>query len=169
MTVLAPPSVLLIDDEDYLIEPLADAFEDEGMGLDTARDWSSGMGLFQVVGHELVIADYDLQDAKTGLQLLAEVKVLAPSTRLVLISGRLDETAIGLVRDAAVADAFLERTQPDFLARLLDEGRRAVQRAAQTDWQAVGTDYPRGENVNLRAIKRLEESLRLHVRRGDTQ
>lgn len=158
-----PATTLVIDDETFLPDLLADALEDNGLALDVASTWAEGMEKFTVVGHELVIADYDLQEAQTGLRLLAEIKKLAPSTRLVLVSGRLDEGSEPLVAESSAADLFLLRTHPQLRATLIHEAKRAHEGSRTSDWQALGQAHPRAGDVDLDKIQELEDRLRVRL------
>jgi DNA-binding NtrC family response regulator len=154
-----PATTLVIDDEPFLPDLLADALEDHGLSLDVARTWAEGMQKFAVVGHELVIADYDLRESETGLRLLAEIKKLAPSTRLLLVSGRLDASAAPVVDESFAADRFMIRTDPDLRATLIREAQEAHARSHASDWRALGQARPRAADVNLDKIAELEAVL----------
>jgi len=158
-----PATTLVIDDETFLPELLADALEDHGLTLDVARTWAEGMQKFTVVGHELVIADYDLQEADTGLRLLAEIKKLAPSTRLVLVSGRLDYGSAPLVDESAAADLFLIRTDPELRSTLIREAQQAHEKSRTSDWAALGRAHSRAYDVDLDKIQELEGKLRVRL------
>lgn len=159
-----PASTLFIDDEPDLVpDALRDAFEDEGLSLDIAATWAEGMAQFAVVGYELVIADYDLREAETGLRLLAEIKALAPSTRLILVSGRLPADTASLVREAQVVDLFLSKTDPKLREVLLKEAREAHEKSHDTDWGASGRAHPRAAEVDLDKIAGLEAELKLKL------
>lgn len=147
-----------------MLPGLKDSFADEGLSLDYADSWAKGMDLFHVVVHELVIADYDLRETKTGLQLLAELKQLAPSTRLILISGRLTPEAEAIVKKQGEIDIYLTRSSPDLLQILVEEARQAEQRAEASDWKGLGMAHPQAEKVNLEEIAKVEESLRVRLR-----
>lgn len=156
-------TTLVIDDETFLPDLLTDALEDNGLALDVAHTWAEGMEKFTVVGHELVIADYDLRESQTGLRLLAEIRKLAPATRLVLVSGRLDEASAPLVGESSAADVFLLRTHPQLRATLIDEAKRAHERSRTSDWQALGQAYPRAGDIDLEKIQQLEDRLRVRL------
>jgi DNA-binding NtrC family response regulator len=155
-----PATTLVIDDEPFLPELLADALEDNGLALDIASTWAEGMQKFAVVGHELVVADYDLRESETGLRLLAEIKKLAPSTRLILVSGRLDQSDGPVVDETSAADLFMLRTDPDLRATLIQEAKDAHAKSRASDWRALGQARPRAGDVDLDKIAELEATLR---------
>jgi DNA-binding response OmpR family regulator len=161
---MRPATTLYIDDDDVLLEALRDALGDEDLTLDYAQTWSEGMDMFQVVGHELVIADYDLQEAKTGLQLLVEVKRSVPSTRLILISGRLTDEARALVEQIPEVDIYIQKGQSDMLEVLLAEAKAAHRRSESTDWPAVGAAHPDASAIDPTRIAQIEESLRVRLK-----
>jgi DNA-binding response OmpR family regulator len=81
---------LLVDDDQQLLASVAASAGTSGLDLITAASWDEGLALFHVLSPGLVIADYNMPGSRMGLQLLAEVRRLRPSVRLVLVSGYLD-------------------------------------------------------------------------------
>src|SRR5436190_1493564 len=102
-----PANTLLIDDEVNLVQSIKAAFDIRGLDLDTALSWDDGLQLFRVGLHDLVIADYNLPGSKLGLKLLARIKQLHPSSKLILISGYFDASAEELLPQTNLVDRFL--------------------------------------------------------------
>src|SRR5688572_19887940 len=98
------PPALLVEDNDAFAEELEAALNDRGLRIDRASGWEEGLELFRVNGYELVIADYNLPDTEHGLELLAQIKMLIPSSRLVLISGALTPAAERSLADIGLLD-----------------------------------------------------------------
>src|SRR3954463_7259095 len=109
----ARPSALLVEDNDDFAEELEAALKDRGLFIDRASDWEEGLELFRVNGYELVIADYNLPNTDHGLELLAQVKMLIPSSRLILISGALTPGAERALSDVGLLDGYYSKSDPN--------------------------------------------------------
>jgi ActR/RegA family two-component response regulator len=156
-------STLLIDDETGFVESVAASFEARDLLLDVASSWESGLALYRAGLHELVVADYNLPGSKHGLKLLLEVKALRPSSRLVLISGRVTPTAADLIAAAGLVDRFIPKTT-DMARELIDEGREAERRSMQdTDWRHVAGAHLARSSIDEAALEAVDAALRVQV------
>lgn len=143
------PTVLLVDDDEAFAKSFIDDAHDQGISVDWAATWDEGVALFRALGHELVVADYNLPGSRLGLRLLSEVRRLRPSSRVVLISGAVPEHL--LHQSSPLVDAvFVKRPSlPDDLASELSSA--SVRAAERTDWSEVATafrdrrDIPEGD------------------------
>lgn len=127
-------SMLLVDDEEEFARSVIDAFKDAGFTVDYAASWEGGEKIFRVGMHDLVIADFDLTGVRDGLRLLARLKDLRPSARLVLISGKSGTVAPETVQSTRVVDRFLVK-DGNLMATLLDEAKASAERAGQaSNW-----------------------------------
>jgi DNA-binding response OmpR family regulator len=158
--------VLLIDDELGFSGSVKSFFDSAGIELDCASTWQEGLNAFRVGQHELVIADYNLPGSDHGLRLLLEVRRLRPSSRLILISGALnEEEAQLLVPRAGLVDRFLPKA-PDLGRELLAEARDAVRRAEEpTDWTQVATAHVNWAKVDDALIEQIDQALRSQMPR----
>ena len=95
---------LLIDDDQSLLESIRRLADYNGLELDTAATWEEGLGLFHVLAPNVVIADYHMPDSRNGLQLLAEIKQLRPSIRVVLVSGYINDEDVKRVESLNIVD-----------------------------------------------------------------
>ena len=159
------PHVLLIDDEEHFRGSIDGAFGLRGISLDVAEDWESGLALFQVCAHELVIADYNLPPSpKNGVMLLAEAKAHRPASQLVLISGVLSTAAADILGQVALIDAYFPKG-PDVADRLLEMARDAVERAnAPTDWAQSAQAYLEKVRMDPADVERMDHALRAGMR-----
>jgi DNA-binding NtrC family response regulator len=164
--VTPAPVTLLVEDDEDVIDSYSRTFARDGISLDVAETWADALSLFRVVGHRLVIADYNLpgdEHDNTGLRLLVEMKLLVPSAQLVLISGALSQPAEQLAAQIPLIDAFYPKTSdlPDTLAKL---ARSAVERADdETNWHQVGSKYLTPTDVIEAALAEIDEALRADV------
>lgn len=156
-------ATLLIDDDAGFAESVAASFEARDIPLDVANSWEAGLDLYRVGLHELVVADYNLPGSKHGLKLLLEVKALRPSSRLVLISGRVTPTAADLIAAAGLVDRFIPKT-PDLARELIDEAREAESRAGQgTNWRQIGGAHLARNTIDDGALESIDAALRVQV------
>lgn len=161
-----PAVTLLVEDDEDVVDSYRRTFESDGLALDVAESWGEALALFRVVGHRLVIADYNLpgdEHDDTGLRLLVEMKLLVPSAELVLISGALSQPAEQLAAQIPLIDAFYPKTSdlPDTLVAL---ARAAVERADdETDWRKVGAKYLTPNDVIEAALAEIDDALRADV------
>ena len=153
-------ATLLIDDNEEFSRSVISLFEGEGIRLDWAHEWDEGVGLFRVVLHELVIADYNLPGSPNGLKLLAKLKPLRPSTVFILISGALTSKAEALVKRTPLVDEYLTKTSelPDLL---LTRARAAEERAPQSsNWQEAAVAHVKNQSVYETVIDEVDTILK---------
>lgn len=129
---------LLIDDDVALVSEMTKVVESAGLRLDTASSWDEGLGKFNGLAPDVVIADYNLPGSRHGLQLLLEIARLRPSVRLVLISAYLNEGDVEKVRALGLVDEVRRKSDPVQTARyvmgLVDDARE--KQGQNTDWAA---------------------------------
>jgi ActR/RegA family two-component response regulator len=165
MSLLAA-STLLVEDDLETARSVIDALTDRGHLIDHAETWEDGLALFRVAGHELVIADYKLPGSEHGLQLLVKMRMLLPSTRLVLISGEFGPNAERLAASADFIDAFISKGSASLIADLAGHIEQAVERADKpTDWQAFGAGYLADPERDFPELARIDEALRADIER----
>jgi len=152
-------ATLLIDDDVGFSTSTKHLFHERGIALDWAQSWDEGLGLFRVGLHELVIADYNLPGSSHGLRLLAKIKPLRPSSKLILISGALTSRAAKIVKETTLVDDYLEKTAslPDTLVELAQKAAGRAQES--TDWPAAAGAYLAGSTVYEDDIKRIDAAL----------
>jgi ActR/RegA family two-component response regulator len=157
------PFVLLIDDEAEFAETLRAAFELRGIRLDVAHSWEEGLEQFQVCGHELVIADYQLPDSANGFALLAAAKQHRPGTMLVLISGVLSSRVDGILEGSEIVDAYYPK-EPELLDHLLVHVDEAQERALTSpDWPRIAASWLRRNRATPEEIAALDSRLRAEL------
>lgn len=157
------PTTLLVEDDDKLADTLCNAFREANVRVEHARDWQSGLELFRAGGHELVIADYNLPGSEHGLLLLLQVKVLMPSTRIVLISGALTPQAEAELEPLNIIDAYFSKDSI-LVSRLLPWVEEAHDRAAElTDWQRFADGHLSDPAVQRAEVARIDAILRASV------
>ncbi|HEY1186066.1 MAG TPA: response regulator [Gemmata sp.] len=101
------PRVLVVDDEPsirmiarVMLERAGYAVEEVGDAAGTVQRAGAGGCRFEVV-----LLDVSLPD-RTGVELMAELRTLAPRTRVVLMSGRSEEDVPGHGADGYLAKPF---------------------------------------------------------------
>ena len=160
---MSPASVLIIDDDTRFRESLEDFLTNEGLVADYAADWDEGVGAFRVGLHELVIADFNLPDSAHGLQLLAAVKPLRPSSRLVLISGALLPEAEELISHLALVDAYYVKGG-SLYAQLQGEIEQAATISlARSEWPAIAAAHRSATEMDPQELERIDALLKLQL------
>lgn len=138
------PYALLIDDDVSFSRSLVAHVETRGLELLAAPTWEEGLELFLTLSPDLVIADYNLPGTESGLELLLKIKRLRPGTRVILISGYLEEDEVAAVADSTLVERAV-RKSPAEMATIADEIASAAANATeQTDWVAVAGGYESG-------------------------
>ena len=79
-------NILLVDDEPLVVETLSNAITSKGHTVVTAANGVEGMKKFSEGKYDLVITDIIMPD-KEGIELIMEMKRLAPGIKIVAISG----------------------------------------------------------------------------------
>lgn len=100
--------LLLVDDEAGIRTVLAITLEDAGYPVDTAANVDEALELFREKHHPLVVTDIKMP-GKTGIDLLQEVKQLAPESEVIMITGHGD---MELAVQSLKSDAFDFITKP---------------------------------------------------------
>lgn len=160
---MTAPVTLLVEDDPIVVESYLRSFAVDGIEVDVAENWDDALGLFRVVGHRLVIADYNLPGDDHGLKLLVEMKLLVPSAELILISGALSESAEELAARIPLIDRFYPKTEalPEIL---VEHARAALERTdEETDWRKVGEKYLTPAEVVDSSVAEIDDALRADV------
>lgn len=154
-------TALLIDDDEDLRASLKAAADDLGLGLRTTGDWNEALALFHILSPNLVIADYNLPGSEHGLRLLAEIKSLRPSVRVILISGVVDAADLGRAQALGVVERVVSKGDVAMTKTLLDEIRQAEATGdTASDWQAVAEAYVNSRAVDQHSFNELDAALR---------
>ncbi len=116
-----PGSLLLIDDDAYILEAMADYLRGQGYRTETARSGHEALDRIAEFPFDVVICDVNLSEMD-GFQVLEQVKAKSPETAVILITGLgTIESAVDAIRLGAF----------DYLTKPLidDELTFSVQRA----------------------------------------
>lgn len=101
----AAPAVLLVDDDAFMLEVLADMVEQQGWRV-LAASW--GEQALELLAREpvaVVVSDH-FMPGMSGAELLARVQRLYPSTVRILLSGEAEDPAIAEALRSGAADRF---------------------------------------------------------------
>ena len=158
-----PAQVLLIDDNEKFSNTIQVSFTMNGITLERAATWEEGVSKFRTGLHELVIADYNLPGSPHGLQLLAEIKPLRPSSELILISGAITSVPEDKIKISGLVDDYIPKTAR--LAKvLLERARIAIERAdTHSDWNAIAQAHISGSEVDKAKLEEIDKLLRQDV------
>lgn len=117
--------LLLVDDHPAGLAARKSVLKELGFAITTASSAEVALEKFQVEPFPLVVTDYKLP-GKTGVDLIAGIRALAPETRIVLISGFVD--ALGLTEKSTGADAVLAKSANE-VSQLIRAVGRLTRRA----------------------------------------
>ncbi len=131
-----PQKILIIDDEESILESLADILEDEGYRVVTAASATQGKRILQEENPDLLILDVWLPDTD-GLELLRSLRQEVPGLPVIIISGH---GTVEMAVEAIKLGAF------DFLEKPLSYDRVVVTVANALRFRALEE-----ENLRLRA------------------
>ena len=114
--------ILIVDDEAGIVDEVKAYFEEEGFRVEAADSGKEGLRILKRMRPDLLILDIKLPDLN-GLELLKAVKESFPQTKVIVITGYVDQNLI----DAAERlgrDCFLQK--PFDLPRLFQEVSRLL-------------------------------------------
>lgn len=82
--------ILVIDDDASLVNILVTAFRKEGYGVLGAGTGEQGLRLFTLTHPHLILLDIALAGDLNGIEVLRQIRSLAPATPVVMVSGAAD-------------------------------------------------------------------------------
>ncbi len=83
---MAGNSILLIDDEKFLLEAVSDDLKEGGYEVTTAVSGEEGLRSFEILQHDLVIIDLKMENMD-GLEVSRKIKQLNPKTPVMILTG----------------------------------------------------------------------------------
>lgn len=152
---------LVIDDNTDLLKSLEATVQQRGFEVTTASTWDEGLALFHILSPDLVVADYNMPGSRHGLKLLAEVRRLRPSVRLILISAYLNEEDMDEVGNLGLVDrAFTKGASIATIESILEEIAQAAETASEgTDWVEFAKAHVDAQGVSEDALEELDSTL----------
>jgi DNA-binding response OmpR family regulator len=109
--------ILIIDDEAALRDILCRLLEREGHDVLTAGDGVDGLRLWREHGAAMVILDIHMPRSD-GIETLVQLRALAPTLPVIVISGGDQTRALGLLGDARLLGATRTLAKPFSLSEL---------------------------------------------------
>lgn len=100
-------TVVIIDDETGIAEETKAFFEEEGHRVYSADSGEDGLELVRKYNPQILLLDIKLPDI-SGLRVLAEVKQHFPNTKVIVITGYVDQVIIDEAEKLG-RDAFLQK------------------------------------------------------------
>ena len=99
------PAVLLVDDDAFMLEVLADLVEQQGWRVLAASSGEQALAILARTPVALVVSDHVMPGMR-GAELLARARSLYPETVRILLSGQADEPEIAAALRSGAADRF---------------------------------------------------------------
>ncbi len=155
---------LFIDDDKGLLASVKATLDTMGISVVTASSWDEGVGLFHVLGPNIVVADYNLPGSLNGLKLLARIKQYRPAVRLVLVSGYLNDDDVDAVEQLGIADRALTKGSAIETAEaIVGEIRGAAAPEVPTDWAKYSTNLMAASGISEEDLLSIDNALRQKV------
>lgn len=130
LVVEQKPRVLVVDDEPFIRDILADFLAMEGYSVRTANDGQSALAELRAAPFDVVVSDLKMPNVG-GLELLREVTQAYPSTLMVIMTGfGTVETAIHAMKQGAF-DYVLKPFKADEIIRVVGRAVRQRQLTAE--------------------------------------
>lgn len=122
MTTAARKRVLLVDDEPNVLSAIQRHIRGR-LDVETANSAAEALEKLTKFGPFAVVVSDMQMPGKSGAELLAEVRTLAPQTTRVMLTGNSDQgTAIRAVNEGAIFRFLNKPCPPDVLERTIREG-----------------------------------------------
>lgn len=102
------PAVLLVDDDAFMLEVLADLVEQQGWRVLAASSGEQALAILGRTPVALVVSDHFMPGMR-GAELLAQARRLYPDTVRILLSGQEDEAEIAESLRSGAADRFFAK------------------------------------------------------------
>ena len=116
------PTLLLVDDDAFMLELLRESVEGQGWRVLTAASGEEALALLGREPVAAIVSDH-LMPGMSGARLLAEARRLAPASFRIVLSGSPDEAAIAAALACGDADRCLSKPwRAEALLALLREG-----------------------------------------------
>lgn len=116
----APVRLLLVDDHVAGLAARTSVLSELGFAITTAPSAEEAIKKFEQSPFPIVVTDYRLP-GKSGVDLIADIRALAPDTKVVLLSGFVE--ALGLTEAMTRADVVISKSANEVTQMI-----RAVQR-----------------------------------------
>ncbi len=114
--------LLIVDDEDGIVEEIADFFREEGFEVHKAHTGEEAIQALRSTGPHLVMIDLKLPDM-SGLLVLKVAKEINPRIKAIVNTGYVDQNMIDQAQELG-CDVFLHK--PFDLVKLKEEIDRLV-------------------------------------------
>ncbi len=120
-----PPRILIVDDEQQMLDVMVAWMTEAGYRVLAARSGREALQIFSAEPPELMITDLSMAEMN-GLDLIEAVRVIAPKTETLIVTGHSSETS---AIDALHRGVFDYLTKPLNLEELEWSVKRALERA----------------------------------------
>lgn len=161
-------SALIVDDDVALLDTWKRLIEANGLAVEVANTWESGLTAFHVYSPDLVIADYNLPGSAHGLRLLTEVRRLRPTVRLILISGVVEPSQLAAAESLGIADRVLSKGESAQAFDVIVEEIRAItdKASTSTDWALFADAWSHAASIDVEALEELDRLLSSSAKSG---
>jgi len=137
-------NILVVDDKEYVSEPIAETLRRRGYGVKTASSGPNALELYVQEPFDLVISDFKMQPMN-GVELLESIKQINPDAPFLIFTGHGDiKTAVEAMQKGALT--FLEKDD-----KLIEKLEAVVEKALEIGTLITKCKALDSENKALKA------------------
>jgi len=144
-----PGRLLLVDDEENILRSLRRVLRRGDWLIETAPDAESALQIFEKFSPGVVMSDFRMP-GMNGVELLARVKALAPTTQRIMLTGQADQLAIEEAINRSEVFRFISKPWND--SQLLLTVKSAFEQHELLRDNSRLHDLTREQNVELRQL-----------------
>lgn len=124
----APPSILVVDDDEGLLILMAETLRTEGYAVDTAASGAAALAALATARPDLMLLDLKLKDMG-GPALLARLRKAAPLVPFIVVTGQGDEkVAVEVMKQGALDYVMKDTALLDLLPAVMKRAFTAIER-----------------------------------------
>lgn len=120
------PKILIIDDDQDFVSAVAIVLESTGFQVAKAYSRSTGMEAFQQEKPDLIILDVMMQEPDDGFVMAQDIKKVAPSIPIMMLTSVGQVTGMEFDRDADMVPVDAFEQKPIMPARLVERIRELL-------------------------------------------
>lgn len=114
------PSILVVDDDSDVLEMAGCFFREAGVDVHCAENGAEALEKIQGKHFAVMLTDFNMP-GMNGLELAEKVRVIAPATRIILVTGKPSQELTLLAMKAGITTVLAKPLQMEALLYLVKE------------------------------------------------